>query len=359
LAVAGAGVGGAQTVGGGGLKATDCWMTFASTPAPNFPPRRPTQVRCPDQDVACGDESPKLGYCSFRLAIIFNDSHFAPECVPLDLPGPDGFLIPFSGAANDDQPKHIPDFEVFEDFAQNTLPVTADMTDVASSLSSVTVPMQILFTSRGPMFRTTTLQMHPTLCSVPLVNGRCPPGAARDIDTFNLTCTPATDPVTRAKISPCTGIASTFQQIQEHIFDRKCSNLAACHGSMMAGNLCLKDPTQPCDGGSRTTYTDLLGQTPTNFYASSDGLKRVDADGATSGDPANSLIVHKINGARQLDSPSGGKAAYGVRMPFNDPLQRKLRRQLSRGEIQLISDWIQAGAPSSGFVATPALGACH
>ncbi len=349
---------GAQTVGGGGTKAADCWVTFWSTPAPNFPASRTKHVKCADQDTMCGDANTRLGYCSYQLQLTLNDSYYGPGCAPTDLTT-FNFLIPYSGATNDEHPKHNEEFEPFQTFVQDNLP-TAAMTDV-TKVGSVTVPMPVSFSPKGPTFKSTTVQMHPTMCSVPLINGKCPPGALKDLNTFNLTCTPAVDSMTGAKISPCTGISSTFQQIQEHIFDRKCSNLAACHGSMMQGNLCLKDPSQPCDGATRTTYTDLVGKDPTNAVAALDLLKRVDADGVTSGDPANSLLVHKIKGGVQLSNKAGVRNQYGIQMPYSNPTlgTGRIRPKLSRGEIQLISDWIQAGAPGTGFVTTTAAGACH
>src|SRR5262249_4107180 len=143
-----------------------------------------------------------------------------------------------------------------------------------------------------------------------------------DGDKFKLTCLPPTDP------DACIGadgtpLSGTFQQIQEHIFDRKCSNVSACHNPGLA-NLCLRNDC----GGGRASYTDLLGQDPTNFAARNDGLKRVDADGISTGNAANSLIVHKLNGASQLNSLSGSVGAYGFRMPYNNPAIDKKRPKL-------------------------------
>jgi len=333
-----------QVVGGGGAPSTDCLVTYDSVPAPNYPPAKPRHVRCADQDATCGDTDARLGYCQFQLQLAFKSSTL-PGCTPGDV---NGFLIPYSGATNDDHPKHIADFEPFQTFFDDNGPITT--LDQTTGFHNVTVPMTIGFTAKGPVFKPTTVAMHPTACATALSNGRCPMGVAKDVDTLNLTCTPALDAMGQT-ISPCTGITGTFQQIQEHIFDRKCSTMATCHGS--AGevhHLCLK---ADCDAGTHHAYSDLVGITPNNALAANDGLKRVDPS-----TPTNSLLVHKINGGAQLNNTTVGAGAYGARMPYNNPSAGRARPKLSHAEIQLITDWIAAGAPPSGFVTTTARGAC-
>jgi len=341
----------AQIIPGGGPSATDCFVTYDSHPAANNPHARPKAVLCADQDGACGDADARLGYCGYDVQLTLNSTNFAP-CVPQDLPV-GSLLIPFSGAANDDHPNHIPAFEPLQQFVDDQLPLNAGAGDVdlMSGFFSVAVPMTIRFTGRGPVFKTTSVTLHPTMCGMPLdLKGHCPPGAAKDVDTFKLTCTPAIDPITKLKISPCSGVASTFQQIQEQIFDRKCSTLAGCHGSAISPHdLCLKSS---CNGDTRHAYSDLVGVDPTNEAALGDGLKRVVA-----GDPGHSLLVHKINGAAQLNDHMGAVGAYGLRMPYNNPYAGRKRPKLSGGEVQLITDWIMHGAPESGLVST-VVGAC-
>jgi len=337
---------GAQ-VGGGGADETDCFAAFQSIPAPNAPVGRPSGVACADQDGTCGDANPSLGYCGFSVGVIFNSTSFA-SCTPTDLPA-DGFLIPYSGAANDDHPKHVAGFEPLQIFAENNLPLTPVDTNVASGMSSVTVPLDIRFTSKGPKFRKTTITLQPTTCTTPLQNGKCSSGE-RDGDKFKLVCSPAIDPMTGDPISPCTGISSTFQQIQEHIFDRKCAT-PACHGSTQSfHDLCLVDS---CDAGTRSAHTDLVGVVPHNFAASADGLLRVAA-----GSPAQSFLLKKVRGELDSPDPMFGKDAYGKRMPYHNPANDRPRKKLGKAEVQLITDWIAAGAPATGFVATTAAGAC-
>jgi len=355
----------AQTVGGGGSTATDCWVTFNSNPAPNSPASKPKYVKCPDQDATCGDADARLGYCEFQLQVNLNSTGFA-SCAPTDLPS-QGFHIPFSGPTNDDHPKNIADFEVFQTFADDSLPLhpatptDPTSTDIASNFKPVTVPLKISLASNGPVFVTNTVTMSPTMCKAALTASnkfKCPVSVQKDADTFKLTCTPPVDG-TGAKISACTGITSTFQQIQEHIFDRKCSSQASCHGSPVAPHdLCLKPAC-----GSRSAYGDLVcadagctdttGAAPTNFFANDDGLKRV-----APFDLTKSLLIHKILGGKQLDSAVHGTGVYGLRMPYNNPAADRKRAKLTKGEIRLISDWVLAGAPATGFVSS-FKGACH
>jgi hypothetical protein len=337
---------GAQVVPGGGPAATDCYVTYDAHPAANSPTLHPKSVKCADQDAACGDADSRLGYCGYALQVALNSTNF-PVCAPQNFPV-GSFLIPFSGPENDDHPSHIPAFEPLQQFVEDQLPLDAGAGDVnrLSGFFPVVVPMAISFTSHGPLFKATTVSLKPTMCTLPLdARGHCPTGGKKDTDTFKLTCTPAVDPATRLRIRPCTGVTSTFQQIQEQIFDRKCSTLAGCHGSaIVPHDLCLKTS---CNGDTRHAYTDLVGVDPMNEAAFHDGLQRV-----VPGDPGRSLLVHKINGGAQLNDQTGVVSAYGLRMPYHNPFANRARPKLSSGEIQLITDWILHGAPDSGLVST-------
>lgn len=331
-----------QVVGGGGPTATDCWVTFDSIPAPNRPASRPNSVRCRDQDVACGDADPALGQCQFSVQIALNSTGFA-NCSPSAFPA-NSFAIPYSGPANDDHPKHVPDFEPLQQFVDGELPLGSGDVDRLSGYQPVTVTLPIRFSARGPRFRPMTLRLDTEICQIPLISGRCP-SPLGDKDRFKLICDRPLDPMTSQPISPCTGVTSTFQQIQEHIFDRKCSNLATCHGSVEPSHdLCLK----PSCGGSRSAYTDLVNVPPHNFAAASDGLKRVDP-----GNLENSLLYRKILGSKKLDSPNFGGGAYGFRMPYHNPAADRARPRLRPGEKRLLRDWILAGAPQTGFISSP------
>lgn len=332
----------AAQVGGGGPTATDCWVVFQSNPAPNTPVTNPKYVRCRDQDAACGDGDTTLGQCSFQVRVGLNSTAFG-GCSPSSFPA-GSFAIPYAGPSFDDHPKHVPDFEPFQLFADGELPLTSADVDRWSSWSTVRVVLPVRQTSAGPKFGPFTLKLQTTLCAVSLLSGgKCPAGVSQDKDTFKLVCQPPVDPLTNQPISACSDVTSTFEQIQKHIFDRKCSNLAGCHGAVEPSHdLCLK----PSCGG-RSAYTDLYNAPPHNFAASSDGLLRVKP-----GDPDGSLLYLKVLGGARLNSPVFGPNAYGLRMPYHNPSADRARPRLTAGEIRLLKDWILAGAPSSGFIAS-------
>jgi hypothetical protein len=78
-------------------------------------------------------------------------------------------------------------------------------------------------------------------------------------------------------------------------------------------------------------YANLVGVAPANFAANAAGKLRVDP-----GHPENSFILDKLRG--DLDVTEG------------EPMPLQLRR-LPSAAIQLIEEWIAAGAPETGFVA--------
>lgn len=330
-------------VAGGGPTATDCWVAFQSNPAPNTPASKPKYVRCRDQDAACGDADPTLGLCGFQVQLGLNSTAFS-GCSPANFPA-GSFSIPYAGPTFDDHPNHVPDFEPLHNFVEGELPLTNADTDRWSGWETVRVVLPVTQTSTGPKFRPYTLELQTTLCSVPLLSGgKCPAGVDHDKDTFKLVCQPPVDPMTNQAVSPCSGITSTFEQIQQHIFDRKCSNLASCHGSIASTHdLCLK----PTCGGSRSAYSDLVNAAPHNFAAQSDGLLRVKP-----GDPDSSLLYLKVLGGSRLNSPMFGTGAYGLRMPYHNPSADRARPRLTAGEIRLLKEWILAGAPATGFIAS-------
>jgi hypothetical protein len=119
-----------------------------------------------------------------------------------------------------------------------------------------------------------------------------------------------------------------FAAIQTEIFAKSCS-FSSCHVSAAAGNLVLT--------GSNA-YSQLVGATPANVVARTDGLKRV-----TSGDPDKSLLWHKLNWT------SGHHGAdYGSLMPFGGP-------PLSVDQVEFVRRWIANGASETSSVVDRAL----
>ncbi len=131
---------------------------------------------------------------------------------------------------------------------------------------------------------------------------------------------------------------STWQKIQQDIFDRNC---ISCHseGTSFArqSGLVL---TQ------NVAYSSLVGAPPKNSAAVADLLLRVSPAGGFGG-LQQSFIWEKINAAEQNhfynDHPN-----YGQLMPLGLPY-------LTNGELAFIKNWILTGAPASGVVADVAL----
>ena len=117
-----------------------------------------------------------------------------------------------------------------------------------------------------------------------------------------------------AQPTPTATLPATLDQIQRTIFSPQCA-IPTCHdASVKSGNLVLE---------ADSAYAQLVGVAPDIESARLAGLLRVDP-----GHPDNSFLLVKLTG------PPPGQ---GSRMPLTGPL-------LSAAEIQLIRDWITAGA---------------
>ena len=117
---------------------------------------------------------------------------------------------------------------------------------------------------------------------------------------------------------------STYDRVQRQIFNQSCA-VSGCHDSNSytnAGNLLLEASAFP---------GNLINRTPTNAEANALGWKRI-----VPGDAATSYILHKLNG----DFPGPG---FGDRMPKDRP-------KLDATLINVLTLWIEAGAPDTGWV---------
>jgi hypothetical protein len=145
---------------------------------------------------------------------------------------------------------------------------------------------------------------------------QCPPADADGNGTLSIAELVAA--VGKA-IHGCAASGATLTEIQSTIFDTTCA-VTFCHsatfpGSIPAGNLDLTD------GNS---FAQLVGVQADNISARDAGYPRVDP-----GNPDNSFIVIKLEGP-----PSN---LFGSQMPSGLP-------PLSATQIQLVRDWIAAGA---------------
>jgi hypothetical protein len=288
---------------GGGSSATDCLAEFGGTPA-NVPALRPRAIRCTDNDATC-DDDPAVGICRFGVEVCLNvtDPNL-PTCTPADL---EDYFV--ENEQPDTNPLHDFDLQTLQDLVNFlTLPITADDTDVCSGEVQMNLLLPVRPTLTGGRFRRGRKTIDATLSG---------PGSVRDDDRLKMTCVPAEG------TTPCDGVASTFEQIQHQVFTPTCA-IPTCHGVAQAEhNLSLAEGE---------AYVNLVGVVPNNSAAANAGLLRVDP-----GNPGNSFLLKKLSGEL-----AGGE---GEQMP------RDLR-PLHHLHVDLIEEWIAAGAPETGFVAT-------
>lgn len=138
-------------------------------------------------------------------------------------------------------------------------------------------------------------------------------------------------------IQIASGHGDTWNIIQDAIWNPRCT---MCHvsGSSFAeqSGLILTDDV---------AYEELIGVTPKNIHAAEDGLKLVGTDGI--GSLYNSFLWEKIN-APNYEHFYEDHPEYGSIMPLGLDF-------LTNGELEFIRQWIIAGAPEEGVVASESL----
>lgn len=282
---------------GGGSPDTDCLAEYGGTPA-NHPQSRPKEIRCID-NTGC-DDDPAPGRCQFKVTVCLNVTD--ARCAPQDL---EDYFV--QNEQPDTNPKHDFDFQTLQD-TMNFLFLPADSTDhdLCSGEVQMTVPLPIRLFNGGSKYRRGRKTLKTT------VSG---PGGVRDEDRLKLSCT-APEGAT-----PCDGLTSTFEQIQRVIFPT-CAR-STCHNVAQDLHQLSLDPAE--------AYADLVGVPANNPVAAVSGKLRVDP-----GHPESSFLMDKLRGSLE--------AGEGERMP------RGLKK-LKTLEIELVEQWIAAGAPATGFVA--------
>jgi hypothetical protein len=292
------------TTPGGGSPLTDCLAEFAGTPA-NRPASRPRDIRCIDGDPTC-DDDPTPGVCGFHVGVCLNVTDPAfPACAPADL---EEYAV--ENEQPDTNPRHDFDFQGLEDeLVFLTLPVAADQHDVCTANVPMSVYLPVRFQNGAAAWKKGKKTIRATLTGATT--------SVVDADKMKLTCLPAEGS------SPCDGVTSTFDQIQQTIFTPISCARSTCHDTAQEPHNMSLAPGE--------AYGYLVGVPPTNLTAQNAGKLRVDP-----GNPANSFILDKL---RNRLVPGEG-----------DPMPLQLRH-LPDGAIRLIEEWIAAGAPSSGFVA--------
>jgi hypothetical protein len=287
---------------GGGSKTTDCLVEFGTTPA-NYPLTKPREIRCVDNDPSC-DTDPTVGRCAVPISICLNvtDANL-PTCAAASLQ-----LFSIKNPQPDTNPKHDFSFQTLQDQVnQLFLPLspsqhdhctTDDVTPVA-----IGVPMKL-------SLHTQTYKKGKKTISAKM-DALVGPSTIRDSDRLNISCLPGVD-------GPCTGVTGTWDQIQRQILSPRCA-VPTCHAAAQPPHDLSLQPAE--------AYANLINVPASN---SNEGLVRV-----LPGDPDHSFLVRKLRGILDLGE--------GDRMPRGGPY-------LDAASLQLVTDWITAGAPDTGWV---------
>lgn len=290
---------------GGGSPLTDCLAEFTGTAA-NRPATRPRDIRCVDGDSAC-DDDPTPGVCGFHVGVCLNVTDASlPACGSADL---EDYAV--ENEQPDTNPRHDFDFQALEDeLVFLTLPVAASQENVCTSNVPMSVYLPVRFQKGGAAWRRGKKTIRATLTGAS--------SSTVDGDKMKLICLPAEG------TSPCDTVTSTFDQIQQTIFTPVSCGRSTCHNTAQEPHNLSLAPGE--------AYANLVGVSPTNLTAQNAGKLRVDA-----GNPANSFILDKLR----------GDLAIGE----GDPMPLQLRH-LPDNAVRLIEEWIAAGAPATGFVAS-------
>lgn len=123
----------------------------------------------------------------------------------------------------------------------------------------------------------------------------------------------------------------TFALIQRDILTPSCAT-AGCHASTSDPSFAQHELVL----AAGVAYSNLVGASPKNSNAKQDGLLRVTKNNAD-----KSLLYHKL----LLNPDHHNGKNYGNPMPLGD-------RALTNGQIQLIKNWIEGGAPEKGAIVT-------
>lgn len=295
-------------VGGGGSSKVDCLTTFIADA--NHPLTKPRSIRCADGDPACDLDGVVNGVCNFQVGVCANSTFDPDSC---DVNGVD--LITVEHSADNGDPKFDPEFQALD---------TRINSDIApypnEDADTCTTPTNFFVAIKGPLKNDKCKKNKKTIRIVTLSTFAAGQGKVLvDKDKFDMTCEP---PV--GGCDPGVIFTSTYDRVQRQIFNQSCA-VSGCHDSnafVNAGNLLLEASAFP---------GNLIDRTPTNADADALGWKRI-----VPGDVDASYILHKVNG----DFPGPG---FGERMPLDRP-------RLDQTLIDVLTLWIEAGAPDTGWV---------
>jgi hypothetical protein len=311
--VAGAGQAAAAVVGGGGSSRVDCLAAFDA--AVNVPAKKPRNIRCADGDPTCDLDGTPNGACHFQVSVCANSS-FNPGACSLN-----GVrLITVGHAADNGDPKFDPQFQALQNRIDSEIaPYPNEDADTC------TVATNFFVTIKGPFKNDKCKRNKKTIRLVTESTPAAGQGSILiDKDKIDLVCDP---PV--GGCDPGVLFTGTYDRVQRQVFNQSCA-VSGCHDSNAfanAGNLLLEASAFP---------GNLVNRTPTNADAAALGWNRITQLDPATGDPATSYLIHKLTG----DFPGPG---FGDRMPRDRP-------KLDATLIDVVTRWIEAGAPETGWV---------
>ncbi len=292
----------AAEVGGGGSSKADCLATLSADV--NAPEKKPRNITCRDGDP-CDLDGIVNGVCNFQVAICANSTFNPTVC---DLNGVRKITVDHS--VDNGDPKFDPEFQALQTRIDSDIgPFPTNDADACSNATNFHVAIKGPFKDNKCKKNKKTVRL--------VTESTVQQGVIYlDKDRIDLTCEPPS-----GGCDPQSLFVSAYDRVQRQIFNQSCA-VSGCHDSNSftdAGNLLLESSAFP---------GNLIDRTPTNPSAAAAGWKRI-----VSGDPANSYIVHKLNG----DFPDN---TFGDRMPRNRP-------KLDQTLIDVITAWIQAGTPTN------------
>lgn len=311
----------ATEVGGGGSSKVDCLTTF-DAPV-NTPLNKPRNIRCADGDPTCDLDGVVNGQCNFKVSVCAN-STFNPSACTLN-----GVrLITVEHSADNGDPKFDPEFQALQTRINSDIaPYPNEDPDTCTTATNFFVAI------KGPLKDNKCKRNKKQIRIV--TESKVTMGTIFvDKDKIDLVCDPPPCelPDCEPPMSACDpGVlfTSTYDRVQRQIFNQSCA-VSGCHDSNSyanAGDLLLEGSAFP---------GNLINRTPDNAEAQALGWKRIMQLSPMSGDAATSYILHKVNG----DFPGQG---FGDRMPKDRP-------KLDSTLINVLTLWIEAGAPAMGWV---------
>jgi hypothetical protein len=300
----------AVVIGGGGSAGSDCLVAF-DAPV-NQPESKPRNYTCTD-GAACDADGIVDGVCTFPLTVCANSTYNAASC---NLVGVDKITV--DHALDNGDEKFDTDFQALQNRIDNDIDPPNDDVDACTGAPvNIRIPIVGPFKNgAGANFCKKSVKKL-KIVSTGIIAGKI----VKDTDKIKMTCLPAP-----TGCDPTVLYAGTFDRIQNQIFNQSCA-VSGCHDSQThKANMLLE---------TGASYDNLVDVIPDNDAAASAGWKRIAVIDAMHGDPETSLIVHKLDGTL----PQG----FGDRMPFG-------RRKLDQTLIDVITAWISAGAPQTGWV---------